>query len=92
MWPDLLSGFLSKSKGQTLRIAACVHVLFHLATLDNISAEISESAVIAAINFTDVCCEHASLITGRGRITDEVQSADTGENLPNMVCTQTFAC
>lgn len=64
---DLISGFLSKAKGQTLRVAVCLHILFNIESPNTIPAEISENALKAAINFTDVCCTHASLITGRGK-------------------------
>ena len=64
---DLISGFLSKAKGQTLRIAVCLHVLFNIESPDTIPTEIAEAALKAAINFTDVCCTHASLITGRSK-------------------------
>lgn len=68
---ELLSGILSKAKGQLLRVAACLHVLFKLETPDTIEVEISDKALSAAIDFIDVCCDHASLITGRGCISDE---------------------
>lgn len=64
---DLISGFLSKAKGQTLRVAVCLHILFNIESPNTIPAEISKDALKAAINFTDVCCMHASLITGRGK-------------------------
>ena len=64
---DLISGFLSKARGQTLRVAVCLHVLFNIESPDTIPAEIAEAAFKAAINFTDVCCTHTSLITGRAK-------------------------
>ena len=64
---DLVCGFLSKAKGQTLRVAVCLHILFNIESPNTVPPEISETALKAAINFLDVCCTHASLITGRGK-------------------------
>ena len=69
---ELLSGLLSKAKGQILRVAATLHILFHLSTPENIQDTISEEVVAAAINFVQVCCEHASLITGRSLVSEEL--------------------
>lgn len=61
---DLISGFLSKAKGQTLRVAVCLHVLFNIESSNRIPVEISEDTLKAAINFTDVCVHmpHSSLV------------------------------
>lgn len=67
-------GMLSKSKGQILRVAAVLHVLFHVDTPHNIPSKVEEVAVKVAINFVDLCIQHAAYITGRGRIQDEVES------------------
>lgn len=78
---DLISGFFSKAKGQTLRVAVCLYVLFNIESPDTITAEIAEAALKAAINFTDVCYTHASLITGRakGQLPEgEATQSDTG--------------
>ena len=55
---SLIVGMLSKAKGQILRVAACMHVLFSdfedienedvIPTVNQISPEISKAAVIAA--------------------------------------------
>ena len=58
---------LSKSKGQTLRVAASLHVLFQLGI-------ISEEAVSAAINFVQLCCQQTAYMAGRGDIMEEVQT------------------
>ena len=83
---ELLSGFLSKAKGQLLRAATCLHVLFKLETPDNIEVEISDQALSAAINFIDVCCDHASLITGRRSVLDEAKSSSKGKYITTYVC------
>ena len=77
---ELLSGLLSKAKGQLLRVATCLHVLFNLETPDKIEDKISIDALSAAIDFVDVCCDHASLITGRRCISDEVKNSSKGNN------------
>ena len=75
---ELLSGLLSKAKGQLLQVATCLHVLFKLETPDEIEVEISQDALLAAIDFVDVYCDHASLITGRHCISDEVKNPSKG--------------
>ena len=67
-------GMLSKSRGQILRIAAVLHVFFHLDTPHSIPTEIKDNAVVAAIDFVELCIQHAVYITGRGKIQDEVES------------------
>ena len=67
-------GMLSKSRGQILRIAAVLHVLFHLDTPHNIPMEIEENAVAAAIDFVELCIQHVMYITGRGKVQVEVDS------------------
>ncbi len=65
---------LSKSKGQILRVAATFHVLFTLkdpAELE-ISSEISEEAIAAAIKFIQLCCQQTAHMAGRGDIKEEI--------------------
>jgi len=62
---DLVSGFLSKSKGQLLRVATCPHVLFNINSPNAVDETIGESPIKASINFIEVCCQHAFSITGR---------------------------
>lgn len=71
---------LSKSKGQILRVSAAFHILFAIGTSDessdDLSAttdEISEEAIIAAINFVNVCCQHTAFMAGRGGIAGEIE-------------------
>ena len=61
-------GMLSKSKGQVLRIAAVMHVLFHMETPNSIPSELSEAAVNVADCFVDLCLQHAAFLGGRGDI------------------------
>jgi len=72
---------LSKSKGQILRVSAAFHILFAIGTsaessdeyLSATTDEISEEAIIAAINFVNVCCQHTAFMAGRGGIAGEIE-------------------
>lgn len=64
---------LSKSRGQILRVAATLHVLFHMDTPTSIPDEISEDALKAAVDFVDVCNQHVGYISGRGVISDAIK-------------------
>jgi len=78
---DLICGFLSKAKGQLLRIATCLHVLFKINTPDNIDQTIDEQAIKAAIDFIEVCCDHAFMITGRHNILHRVGASKNGMHI-----------
>lgn len=83
---------LSKSKGQLLRVAAVLHVLFYLDSVDDIPSLISERALKAADNFVSVCLQHAAYMAGRGLMEDAIHQAETrkchgGEELPCMATT-----
>ena len=65
---------LSKSKGQILRVAAALHVLFQLGGSVDVSGEISEEAISVSINFVHLCCQQTAFIAGRGDIIEEVQT------------------
>ena len=67
-------GMLSKSKGQTLRMAAAMHALFHWETPANIPNTISSSALKAAQSFVEVCVQHACFLAGRKEIKEEIDS------------------
>lgn len=67
-------GMLSKSRGQILRIAATMHVMFHMNTPQVIPQTISESALKAALNFVEVCNQHLAYLSGRGRIEDAIDA------------------
>jgi len=75
------------SRGQILRIAAVLHVLFHLDTPHNIPLHIEENAVVAAIDFVELCIQHAMYITGRGKVQDEVDWIhQTLQGINNSLC------
>lgn len=67
-------GMLSKSRGQVLCIAATLHVLFHVETPLEIPPEISNQALVAAINFVETCNQHVAFLSGRGIIDDYIVS------------------
>ena len=69
---------LSKSKGQILRVAAALHVLFHRDTPLNVPDNISEGAVRAAANFVDLCLQHAAYLAGRGDISEAIEALKPG--------------
>ena len=72
-------GMLSKSLGQILRVSAYMHVLFHMESDDPLPAIISESAIEAAIDFVEVCCQHTAYLTGWGDINLEVDLMEAGK-------------
>ena len=62
---DLLTGVLSKSKGQILRLAAIFNALFGIDAGYETKEYLSDKSIEAAINFVDVCIEHATIIGGK---------------------------
>lgn len=71
-------GMLSKSKGQVLRVAAVMHVLFHM-SMPTIPSEISENAVKAADSFVDYCLQQAAYLGGRGNFQEAIQEIRKGQ-------------
>ena len=71
-----LTGMLSKSKGQLLRVAAVMHVLFNLDNPTSIPQEISEAAVKAADSFVDLCLHHAG---GKGKLEEAIEDINKGD-------------
>ena len=70
-----ITGMLSKSKDQSLRVAVALHVLFNWETPQSIPEEISNSAMKAAINFVDVSIQHAAYLAGRKDFREEIESS-----------------
>ena len=62
---------LSKVKGQILRLAATMHILFHLEKEEELSEGIIEDAVLAAINYMLACIQHTAYMTGRSTVVEE---------------------
>ena len=67
-------GMLSKSKGQCLRVAATMHVIFNWKTPQNIPTVISDDALKAADNFVSMCVQHAAYLAGRGELSDAIEN------------------
>ena len=88
---SLLIGMLSKSNGQTLRVAAVMHILFQIQQTDPEQAqvvfkdEISEKALQAAIDFVQTSIQHAAYIAGRSTISKEVEIAEAGMDIRTVV-------
>ena len=66
---------LSKSKGQILRVSACLHVLFCIETPTVIPDVISMEA---AIDMVDVCIQHAAYLAGRGDVNEMIEDMGKG--------------
>jgi len=70
---------LSKSKGQILRVAATMHVLFHMDEPLDIPLVISEGAIKASENFVEMCLQNAAYLAGRGDIKEAVGDIQRGK-------------
>lgn len=71
---------LSKSRGQVLRLATVLHMLFNIDTPEvDLSLEVSEQALKAAVNFIKVACQQTAYIAGKGPLTEELEKFKTGE-------------
>ena len=59
----MYSGMLSKSRGQVLRVAAVIHMMF---SIDNANYEVeevvTEKSVKAAINLVQTACQQTAFI------------------------------
>lgn len=65
----------SNSRGQYLPVAATLHVLFNRKTPHNISATISNEALMAADSFVTMCVQHASYLAGRGELSEAIATS-----------------
>lgn len=72
-----LTGMLSKANGQVLRVAALMHLLFQGSDGD-IGLCISQASINVAIDFVEVCCQHAAFIAGRETINEEIRQLTSG--------------
>lgn len=73
-----LTGTLSKSLGQIIRVSASMHILFHIDKEEPLPDVISDTAIEAAIDFVEVCCQHTAYISGCGNITQELEFFESG--------------
>ena len=71
---------LSKSKGQILRVAAILHILFQVNTEEDDTLYISTEALYAAIDFVQTSIQHTAYIANRHSISEEVELAESGKN------------
>ena len=73
-------GLLSKSMGQILRVAVCIHALFTIESASEpIPTSISTEAVKAAIDFVEVCSQQTAFLAGRGKIDDDIGIVSCGK-------------
>ena len=61
-----------------LRIATILHMLFAMEN-DEVTDEVTEEAIKAAINFVKIACQQTALIAGRGTIEEEVKKFEAGK-------------
>ena len=67
-------GMLSKSRGQVLRVAATLHALFHIETPQQLPTNVSDDAIVAAVEFVEVCNQHVAFLSGMGDIDTYITS------------------
>ena len=79
------SGMLSKSKGQILRVSACLHALFYIETPSVIPEVISVQAIRAAIDLVEVCIQHAAFLAGREDVNDMIEDMRKGNWIPVVI-------
>ena len=76
---------LGKSKGQVLRGGACLHVLFGMFFESGEGQEkiysdnITEKAIVAAINFTELRLQQTAFMAGRGNIREDIENIRESE-------------
>ena len=71
---------LSKSRGQVIRVATTLHVLFNFESPLTIPDKISIDAITAAVDFVDYCLQNAAFLAGRTVIADEIEGIIRGKN------------
>ena len=70
------TGIMGKNRGLVLRVASILHVLFHVGSDEanpNISNEISNRAIRAAINLVQLTCQQTTFMIGKGQLEEELQ-------------------
>jgi len=82
---------LSKSKGQILRVAAALHILFTMCVDESHTedcTEISNEAIVAAINFVDVCCQQTAYMAGRNDLRQDIELIKASKYYCERRCSQ----
>lgn len=77
---------LSKSRGQVLRLATVLHMLFSIDNPENLDEEVSETALKAAVNLVKLACQQTAYIAGKGELSDELEKFKTGINNRPLSC------
>ena len=75
---DLVSGILSKQKGQILRLAAICHCLFRLDVTRAENNILSDEDIAAAVDFIEVCSDHTCCIAGKSNIVETIDRITSG--------------
>ena len=60
-----------------MRVGAGLHILFEMFTSDEeaqCSNDITEGAIVAAINFTELCLQQTAFMSGRGTIMEDIEN------------------
>ena len=79
-------GMLSKSKGQILRVAAVLHVLFQIhmpndnenhSEVHYSADKIGDAALCAAVDFVETSTQHAAYIAGKDTLLKELEKAQS---------------
>ena len=71
---------LSKSRGQVLRLATVLHMLFSIDNpKEDLSDQISENSVKAAINLVKLTCQQTAYIAGKRETKEELERFKTGK-------------
>ena len=73
----------AKSRGHILRLAAVLHMLFHIESSESnpLPDEVSEVAICAAINLVKLSAQQVVYIAGKGVLQEEYQKFKTGKGL-----------
>ena len=76
---NVISGLLSKSRGQLLRLATVLHMLFSIDNTEQpLAEEMSDEAVKAAVNFIRIASQQTAYIAGRESLQEEFDKFKTG--------------
>lgn len=94
----ILLGMLAKAKGQILRVAACLQMLFcdeagpeeTITIIEPIPKVIREDAIVAAQNYVDVCCEHVSFLTRKKSVEEVMQRYTESKNSHMLLCYSSY--
>ena len=70
----------SKSRGQVLRLATVLHMLFSIdKSEESLSVEVSEAALKAAVDLIKLACQQTAYMAGRESLSEEMERFRTGK-------------